>query len=43
MLQARRKELRLGKVLGHGQKINTNVEVLKNIEGKERGDNAYTI
>tara|TARA_R100001510_G_C7495608_1_gene101487 strand:- start:144 stop:266 length:123 start_codon:yes stop_codon:yes gene_type:complete len=38
MLQARRKELRLGKVLGHGQKINTNVEVLKNIEDKVKRD-----
>jgi len=38
MLQARRKELRLGKVSGHGQKINTNVEVLKNIEDKVKRD-----
>ena len=41
MLQAQRKELRLASLFDLDQKTNTNVEILKNIEDKEREDNAY--
>jgi len=41
MLQAQRKELLLVSLFGLDQKTNTNVEILKNIEDKEREDNAY--
>jgi len=43
MLQAQRKELLLVSLFGLDQKTNTNVEILKNIEDKEREDNAYII
>ena len=41
MLQVQRKELRLASLFDLDQKTNTNVEILKNIEDKEREDNAY--
>ena len=43
MLQAQRKELLLVSLFDLDQKTNTNVEILKNIEDKEREDNAYII
>jgi predicted transcriptional regulator len=37
-LQAQRREHLLGKALGQDPRINTNVEILKNIEDKEKDD-----
>lgn len=43
MLQAQRKELRLASLFDLDQKTNTNDVIIKNIEDREREDNAYII
>tara|TARA_R100001463_G_scaffold70209_1_gene123759 strand:+ start:1027 stop:1164 length:138 start_codon:yes stop_codon:yes gene_type:complete len=42
MLQAQRKELLLVSLFDLDQKTNTNVEILKNIEGKAKDDDDNT-